>query len=107
VSNKKVKWVPLRALRPPHRVTHPDHLKALTRALRGGWDPSEPVLVGYNDGKVIQLLSGSHRFEAARAAGFSHIPVVIHPYVDVMNAWGDLSKWWTLMDAPSLRDTYA
>lgn len=83
---------------PPHRVTRPEHRDALALAfVRDGWDPNEPALVGYRllTGQV-QLLSGSHRWDAARLANIS-IPVVIYKREDVDDAWGNVRRWFEIM----------
>ena len=86
---------------PPHRVDRQEQVDVLAEQFaRFGWDTTKPKLVGYlyNDGDDtrIQLLSGSHRWEAARQAHIQ-MPVVLHNYEDVLEAFGDLEKWSMLM----------
>lgn len=62
-----------------------------------GFDSSKSALVGYPlDGRV-QLLSGTHRHEAARRAGIL-LPVVLWLRSDVELAWGNLEDWLHLME---------
>lgn len=86
---------------PPHRVTHPTRMEGIAESLwNKGWDG--PPLIGYhtNDQAKVVLLSGSHRFAAAKELGF-HIPVEVLPYKLVNEAYGDIAKWRRLM-TPSL-----
>lgn len=97
----RVIWVPTGICTPPHRVTHEEKLEQLTTEFsQRGWDIAQPALVGYPLGCGIQLLSGSHRWAAATAAGLVCIPVIIHPYSAFQRAHGNLGAWKTLMDAP-------
>lgn len=52
-----------------------------------GFDPNEPALVGYPREGRIQLLSGTHRHEAAKRAGIQ-LPVTIKLRSVVEAAWG-------------------
>lgn len=82
---------------PPHGITHPDKLDELTTALTlTSWDG--PALVGYRVwlGGRIQLLSGSHRWEAVRASNLA-IPVVVWDRESVEEAYGDLERWGVIM----------
>lgn len=64
-------------LRPPHAVTHPDHLAALTAGMReSGWW-GRHILAFCTDGEAPRPLTGSHRIAAARAAGLDTIPVLV------------------------------
>lgn len=57
-----------------------------------GFDPKEPALVGYPDGAgKVQLLSGTHRHEAARRANI-RLPVKMVMRSSVEAAWG-LDDW--------------
>ncbi len=92
-------WVKARACDPPHGVTHPDKMFLLYRQFhKHGWAENEPALVGYEIDRRIQLLSGSHRWEAARLADI-YIPVVITPYATVKQSHGDLTAWQQLMES--------
>jgi hypothetical protein len=63
-------------------------VEKLTEAfLKDGFDPNEPALVGYPlDGK-IQLVTGTHRHEAAVRSGIL-LPVVIRLRSVVDTLWG-------------------
>lgn len=88
---------------PPHRVTHEDKLIELANEFAvNGWSRDHPVLVGYVLEGRIQLLSGSHRFAAARMNNLP-VPVLVWPYEAVKDAWGT-EGWAGIMDAPLLRE---
>lgn len=90
-------WLDPQACDPPHGVTHPDKEVDLAREFHvRGWHPDHPALVGYELGRRVQLLSGSHRWAAAKMAGIK-IPVVVHPEATIVRAYGDLDAWKTLM----------
>ena len=79
---------------PPHGLDltpgSRDSLKVemLTEAfLKNGFDPNEPALVGYALSGRIQLLSGTHRHEAARRTGIM-LPIKMHLRSIVEAAWG-------------------
>jgi ParB-like nuclease domain len=87
---------------PPHGLDldephHYEKVNALIAAFdSAGFDRSKSALVGYPlDGRV-QLLSGTHRREAAIRAGIK-IPVTMWLRSDVERAWGDLDKWRELI----------
>ena len=91
---------------PPHGAVRGSQVDMLAEQFaRFGWDPTKPKLVGYvyNDGDStrIQLLSGSHRWEAARQAHIQ-MPVVLHNYEDVLAAFGNLEKWSATMRSGDL-----
>lgn len=94
---------------PPHDVTHPNKVEDLVHALWGhGWDG--PPLLGYqsfeNCGKMVVLLSGSHRYAAAKELGIK-IPVEVIPQKTIQDAFGDLPKWQALMKpAVTVRHVY-
>ena len=92
-----VQWLSPSQCLPPHRVTHPEKMAELLQMfLNGGWDTGESALVGYHDGDTVQLLSGSHRWAAAAAAGM-RIPVIVKPYSEVLCSYGNLERWAMLM----------
>jgi ParB-like chromosome segregation protein Spo0J len=79
---------------PPHKVSRPDQVIDLANSfLERGWDG--PKLVGYPLGDKIQLLSGSHRYEAAKLVGID-LPVVVVPYEVIGEIWG-MDEWSKLM----------
>jgi hypothetical protein len=92
-----VTWLTTKACRPPHRVGRPEQVDDLTEAfLFSGWDRRRPVLVGYQDGHGVQLLSGSHRWAAADRAGVA-VPVIVVAKRFVEECWGHLGAWQQLM----------
>lgn len=64
-----------------------------------GFDLNEPALVGYPLNGRIQLLSGTHRHEAASRAGIL-LPVTLWLNSDIMETWG--TELWeeTIRDIP-------
>lgn len=92
-----VRWIPPSTCDPPHAVGRPEQVRRLfLDFLKRGWDIEKGALVGYPLGDRIQLLSGSHRWAAAKMARI-RIPVVIRHPEEVWAAWGDLEKWGRLM----------
>ena len=81
----------------PHEVTHPGKVDELAGSMfLDGWQG--PDLIGYQwSDHRIQLLSGSHRLEAAKQAGLNRIPVQVYSHEDVLEAWGDDVAWRRLM----------
>jgi ParB-like chromosome segregation protein Spo0J len=79
---------------PPHRVTHPEKLNWLISELTvKGWKGR--VLIGYKlDGRV-QLISGSHRYEAAKRLSLK-LPVLLYPY-DYITAIYGTDEWLFLV----------
>ena len=96
---RQVLWLHPDDCVPPHGLDltagSRDSIKVerLTLAFFGaGFDPREPALVGYPDGSgKVQLLSGTHRHEAARRANIM-LPVKIVLRSEVEAAWG-LDEW--------------
>lgn len=88
---------------PPHGlILEPnsrDEIKVqkLTEAFaKDGFDPSMPALVGYPLDGMIQLLSGTHRHEAARRAGI-RLPIHLFLRSKVEAAWGKEEEWANLI----------
>lgn len=93
-----VQWLPPSRCVPPHRVTHPEKASALCQEfLTNGWSTREPALVGYELEDGIQLITGSHRWAAAMGAGIQ-IPVKVVPYGLVWASWGNLERWFRLLE---------
>lgn len=66
---------------------------------RDGFDPSMPALVGYPLNGRVQLLTGTHRHEAARRASI-RLPVRMVLRSDVEATWGT-DRWLeTIRDVP-------
>ena len=83
----------------PHPSCHADKLATLLEAFRrDGFDRTHPALIGYPLEGRVQLLSGAHRFEAARRLGMK-LPVVLWLRSSIEVAWGDLDKWAQVMEA--------
>jgi hypothetical protein len=61
-----------------------------------GFDPNEPALVGYPIDGRIQLLSGTHRHEAARRADI-FLPVTLKLRSVVEGSWGT-ERWENLIE---------
>ena len=95
-----MRWLSAHWCIPPHRVTHPEKCQGLVESFHtSGWDCARGPLVGYwsrEDHGYVQLLSGSHRYAAAKFAGVL-MPVVVYSYRSVLAAWGDVPKWKKLM----------
>jgi len=102
-----ITWVAIEECVAPHRVSHPEKLDKLTEAIAKGWGSGYPALIGYKTFGRIQLLSGSHRIEAAKRAGLKKIPVEIRNINEVWEAWGDLEKWRLLMTASEVTNESA
>ena len=82
---------------PPHGVSHPDKVIDLANQfVESGWNTKHPRLIAYPFEKRLQLLSGSHRWIAARLAHIQ-IPVVVS-HRTVQALWGT-DGWKTLMKA--------
>lgn len=64
-----------------------------------GFDLDQPALVGYPCNGRIQLLSGTHRHEAAKQANI-RLPVTLWLSSDIMETWG--TELWeeTIRDIP-------
>lgn len=93
----KVIFVRPESCEPPHRISHPEKVVEFADQFRKyGW-ARFPVLVGYEWHGRLQLLSGTHRLEAARLTGIE-VPVVVHSYENVLSAWGNLEEWRILMN---------
>ena len=66
---------------------------------RDGFDPKMPALVGYPLNGRVQLLSGTHRHEAARRASI-RLPVRMVLRSDVEATWGTARWTETIRDVP-------
>lgn len=99
-------WVLPQDCDPPHGITHDKTYELLIEAFLkkegypgSGWDTKEPVLIGYPLDGRIQLLSGSHRWAAAKDAGIK-IPVLMRQRSVIEASFGLLSEWEKIMKAP-------
>jgi hypothetical protein len=92
--------VPVALCDPPHRVARPEQVVELANAFaRAGWGRGEPALVGYPLEGRVQLLSGSHRYAAAKMAHLDFLPVAFWSLHAIEKAFGDLWEWGTIMDS--------
>lgn len=87
---------------PPHKVMRPEQVSELMKNMAHyGWRGES--LIGYrlDDGAHIQLLSGTHRHDAARQLrGLNVIvplPIHVYPHSFVMRCFGRLRRWQCLM----------
>jgi len=84
------------ACSPPHGLTHPEKLEQLIAAFEStGWDDTKPHLLGYWWKGSVQLVSGSHRWLAAKYADIP-IPVDVYPYSFMQSIWGT-DEWVKLI----------
>jgi hypothetical protein len=97
-----IEWLIPNQCWPALTPTNQKRVDELTEAMMNeGWGNHE-ALVGYHtyDGTQwkIQLLVGSHRWEAALRAKI-RIPVVVVPETTIERAWGaDLALWATILN---------
>lgn len=61
-----------------------------------GFDKSKSALIGYPLDDKIQLLSGTHRHEAAKRIDIE-LPIVLWLRSDVEKSWGIIEKWIRVM----------
>jgi hypothetical protein len=96
----KLRMLSPRSCIPPHGVSHPEKVYELAnKFILYGWGENQLPLIGYPLKGKIQLLSGTHRWNAAKLAKLELIPVLIRKRKQVENAVGDLDKWKVIMDA--------
>lgn len=94
-----LRWLATTECAPPHRVTDWDKCYALRDGLKEtGWRHDCPVLLGYPFEGTVQLISGSHRWAAARLLERS-CPVWVLPYETVAELWGT-EAWVELVAQP-------
>lgn len=80
---------------PPHRITHFEKfLELVSKFQNDGWDPLQPALLGYDD----QLITGSHRWAAARKANIL-IPVIVYSRRFIEEVWGT-DDWLSMIRSP-------
>lgn len=97
-------WATPDACDPPHKITKPDQVEAIAKSLlEDGWIGN--ALVGYRCGQRVQLLSGTHRHAAARAAGNVALPVVVWQEDDVWKAFGDEVQWELIMHSGDVMES--
>lgn len=99
METNKTQWVSPSLCDAPHRIVECERLYNLIDAfLEGGWDLTKPCMIGYWLNDRIQLLSGSHRYEAAVRAKLEKVPVIVRTLSEVQDAYGDLDKWSLIMN---------
>ena len=99
MATNKIQWVNPSLCDAPHSVTECERLYNLIDAfLESGWDLTKPSMIGYWLNGKIQLLSGSHRYEAAVRAKLEKVPVIVRTLLEVQDAYGNLDKWSCIMN---------
>lgn len=97
-----VVWVDPNDCEPPHgldlQAPHDaDKVNMLVKAFsESGFDKTKPALVGYPVDGRVQLLSGTHRHEAAKRTN-TKLPIVFWLRSTIESAWGSLDDWLHLM----------
>jgi len=97
-----VTWVDPADCDPPHGLdlTMPRHFNKVNMLvaafLERGFDTSYSALVAYPLNGRLQLLSGTHRHEAAKRAGIK-LPLTIWLRTDIETTWGHLDEWRRVM----------
>jgi len=97
-----VQWIHPSDLDPPHGLdlVHGSDLHrclSLFEAFQtAGFDRTRPALVAYPLHGRIQLLSGTHRLQAAVWADMA-LPVVFWLRSSIEAAFGNLDQWFTVM----------
>lgn len=72
----KTKLISIKNVKPPHSVRGDDLTKFTDSLTKHGWSHRPLLGVRMKAGKV-RLLTGSHRYAAAKAIGMKRIPVVV------------------------------
>ncbi len=104
-------WLDPKDCDPPHSLNlepgSRDSLKVegLVEAFQVGFDTTKPALVGYPLSGRIQLLSGTHRHEAALRVGIQ-LPVTLFLRSYVEATWGTI-HWTKVMRDISVNDLEA
>lgn len=95
-------WVDPHDCDPPHGLDlttarDADKVNMLMEAFAvRGFDKAHAALVGYPRDGRIQLLSGTHRHEAARRVGIK-LPVTLWLQSTIEDGWGTLDDWQRIM----------
>ena len=98
-----ITWVDPNDCDPPHGLdlTAPRHFNKVNMLVEqfstSGFDKTKSALVGYPLNGRIQLLSGTHRHEAAKRTGIK-LPVTLWLRSDVEETWGNLDEWRRVME---------
>lgn len=97
-----ITWVDPVDCDPPHGLdlTQPRHFNKVNMLIeaftRAGFDRNHSALVAYPRAGRIQLLSGTHRHEAARRVGIL-LPITLWLQSDIEATWGNLDEWRRVM----------
>lgn len=90
----QIRWLRVEDCDPPHGVTHQEHAsKLIASIINFGWN--DRPLQGYKLHDRIQLLSGSHRYAAAKWLDI-YIPVVLYEYDYLCSIWGT-DEWGKIL----------
>ena len=104
-----ITWVDPNDCDAPHGLdlTAPYHAHKVNRLAEAfavaGFDKEHSALIGYPLEGRIQLLSGTHRHEAAKLTAIK-LPVVLWLRSDIEDAWGRLEEWLHLMKDISVNE---
>lgn len=90
---------------PPHAADDAKMQKFIKWFEKAGFDKDHPAIIGYPFNGKIQLLSGSHRWAAAKETN-TMLPVTLWLKSDVEKAWGDLVEWAKIMKQIPVKDFY-
>ena len=97
-----ITWVDPADCDPPHGLdlTMPRHFNKVNMLVAAfldrGFDKAHSALVAYPLNGRLQLLSGTHRHEAAKRAGIK-LPLTIWLRTDIETTWGHLDEWRRVM----------
>jgi hypothetical protein len=97
-----ITWVHPNDCDPPHGLdlTAPHDYEKVNMLVEAfstyGFDKSKSALVGYPREGRVQLLSGTHRHEAAKRAGIA-LPVMFWLRSAIEESWGELDDWRKVM----------
>ena len=93
-----LKWLPVTLCDPPHSVSRPNQVVDLANDFHEtGW--YGPALVGYPLNGRIQLLTGSHRYAAARLSEKDQLPVYLVSLAEVEAFWGNVGQWKRILNS--------
>lgn len=104
-----ITWVDPNDCDAPHGLdlTAPSHANKVNHLADAftaeGFDKEHSALIGYPLDGRIQLLSGTHRHEAARLTAIK-LPVVLWLRSDIEDAWGKLDDWLRVMKDISVHE---
>lgn len=100
-------WLNPNRCLPPHRITHPEKLVEIKEnMLANGWRLGAPILLGYWDEeeRKVQLVSGSHRWAAAKELDV-RIPIEVISRKKAYELWGT-EQWCAWLSKPPVLEHY-